>query len=61
MRHLYAVLTTAACLAVSFVVYAFMCRLFGHRLTLAGFTFALVVSLMFQFCDAEFKRKDKEE
>lgn len=61
MRHLYAVLTTASILVVTFAAYAFMCWIIGDRPTQAGFTFVLVVNLMFQFYEDVFKRIDEED
>ena len=55
MRHLFAVLITAAILVVTFVVYVLLCWLISDRPTLAGFTFILVVNIMFLFYDEYFK------
>lgn len=61
MRHLYALLTTLACLVVSFAVYAFVCWVLGFRPTEAGFALVLVANLMFQFYSETFKRIDEEK
>ena len=49
MRHLCAILLTAGLLVVSFVVYIIICRIFGQRPTMDGFTITLVVALTLQY------------
>ncbi len=61
MKYLFALLMTVAVLAVSAIVYAFLCWIIENRPTFSGFTLVLVVNLMFQFYCETFKGKDKED
>lgn len=57
MRYLFSLLITIGALAVSFVVFVFVCWLSGQKPTVNDYTFVLVVNLMWQFYHETLKRK----
>ena len=60
-RYLFTFLMTVAMLALSLMIYVFMCWIFGYRPTFCGYTFVTLVSVMFQFYAETLRRIDEED